>query len=116
MRPERLDPGRGEALPHRGMELLRDRLRQPACSRSRAVATSSSSRPGSSTASHGYVVGARLTACDSTRDLIRRFHHSGFDLGRLLEHKTEPITAVLPAREVADTVGQIVERLRSLDR
>ena len=42
---------------------------------------------------------------------IRRFHHSGFDLGRLLEHKTEPITAVLPAREVADTIGQIVERL-----
>jgi glucosyl-3-phosphoglycerate synthase len=47
--------------------------------------------------------------------LIRRFHHSEFDLGRLLEHKTEPITAVLPAREVADTVGQIVERLWSLD-
>jgi glucosyl-3-phosphoglycerate synthase len=46
--------------------------------------------------------------------LIRRFHHSGFDLGRLLEHKTGPITAVLPAREVADTVGQIVERLWSL--
>jgi glucosyl-3-phosphoglycerate synthase len=47
--------------------------------------------------------------------LIRRFHHSEFDLGRLLEHKTEPITVVLPAREVADTVGQIVEKLRSLD-
>jgi glucosyl-3-phosphoglycerate synthase len=60
-------------------------------------------------------VGARLTACDSTRDLIRRFHHSEFDLGRLLEHKTEPITAVLPARGVADTIGQIVESLRSLD-
>jgi glucosyl-3-phosphoglycerate synthase len=60
-------------------------------------------------------VGARLTACDSTRELIRRFHHSGFDLGRLLEHKREPISAILPAREVADTVGQIVEQLRSLD-
>jgi glucosyl-3-phosphoglycerate synthase len=47
--------------------------------------------------------------------LIRRFHHSEFDLGRLLELKTEPITAVLPAREVADTIGQIVEGLRSLD-
>jgi glucosyl-3-phosphoglycerate synthase len=47
--------------------------------------------------------------------LIRRFHHSEFDLGRLLELKAEPITAVLPAREVADTIGQIVERLRSLD-
>jgi glucosyl-3-phosphoglycerate synthase len=46
--------------------------------------------------------------------LIRRFHHSEFDLRRLLEHKREPITVVLPAREVADTIGQIVERLRSL--
>jgi glucosyl-3-phosphoglycerate synthase len=47
--------------------------------------------------------------------LIRRFHHSEFDLSRLLEHKGEPITVVLPAREVADTIGQIVERLQSLD-
>jgi glucosyl-3-phosphoglycerate synthase len=47
--------------------------------------------------------------------LIRRFHHSDFDLRRLLEHKREPITVVLPAREVADTIGQIVERLRSLN-
>jgi glucosyl-3-phosphoglycerate synthase len=61
------------------------------------------------------VVGARLTACDSTRELIRRFHHSEFDREGLLEHKTEPVTVVLPAREVADTVGQIVERLWSLE-
>jgi glucosyl-3-phosphoglycerate synthase len=47
--------------------------------------------------------------------LIRRFHHSEFDLGRLVEQKTGPVTAVLPAREVADTIGHIVERLRSLD-
>jgi glucosyl-3-phosphoglycerate synthase len=47
--------------------------------------------------------------------VIRRFHHSEFDLSRLLAHKAEPITVVLPAREVADTIGQIVERLRSLD-
>jgi glucosyl-3-phosphoglycerate synthase len=47
--------------------------------------------------------------------LVRRFHHSEFDLPRLLEHKREPITVVLPAREVADTIGQIVERLRGLD-
>ena len=47
--------------------------------------------------------------------MIRRFHHSDFDPRRLLEHKREPITVVLPAREVADTIGQIVERLRSLD-
>ena len=53
--------------------------------------------------------------CDSTRQLIRRFHHSEFDLRRLLERKAEPITVVLPAREVADTIGEIVERLRGLD-
>jgi glucosyl-3-phosphoglycerate synthase len=47
--------------------------------------------------------------------LIRRFHHSEFDRGRLLEHKSEPITVVLPAREVADTVGQIVDRLWTLE-
>jgi glucosyl-3-phosphoglycerate synthase len=47
--------------------------------------------------------------------LIRRFHHSEFDARRLLEHKAEPVAVVLPAREVADTIGTIVERLRSLD-
>ena len=46
--------------------------------------------------------------------MIRRFHHSEFELGRLLERKTEPVTVVLPAREVADTIGQIVERLAGL--
>jgi len=47
--------------------------------------------------------------------LIRRFHHSEFDARGLLELKTEPIAVVLPTREVADTIGPIVERLRSLD-
>jgi glucosyl-3-phosphoglycerate synthase len=47
--------------------------------------------------------------------LISRFHHSEFDVSRLLELKREPVTVVLPAREVADTIGSIVERLRSLD-
>jgi glucosyl-3-phosphoglycerate synthase len=47
--------------------------------------------------------------------LIRRFHHSEFELPQLLELKTEPITVVLPTREVADTIGEIVERLRGLD-
>ena len=47
--------------------------------------------------------------------MIRGFHHSEFPLERLLERKREPITAVLPAREVAETVGPIVERLQSLD-
>jgi glucosyl-3-phosphoglycerate synthase len=46
--------------------------------------------------------------------LIRRFHHSEFAARRLLEAKAEPVAVVLPAREVADTIGQIVERLRSL--
>jgi glucosyl-3-phosphoglycerate synthase len=46
--------------------------------------------------------------------LIRSFHHSQYALGRLLEHKRETITVVLPAREVADTVGVIVERLQEL--
>ncbi len=47
--------------------------------------------------------------------MIRRFHHSEFDARRLLELKSEPLSVVLPAREVADTIGAIVERLRSLD-
>jgi glucosyl-3-phosphoglycerate synthase len=60
------------------------------------------------------VVGARLTDCDSTRELIRSFHHSQYALERLLEQKRETVTVVLPAREVADTVGVIVERLQEL--
>ena len=46
--------------------------------------------------------------------MIRRFHHSEFDARDLLERKTEPVSLVLPAREVADTIGPIVERLREL--
>ena len=60
------------------------------------------------------MVGARLTECDSTQDLIRSFHHSQYTLEHLLEHKRETITVVLPAREVADTIGVIVRRLRGL--
>ena len=62
------------------------------------------------------MVGARVTRCDSTRALIRRFHHSEFDARRLLELKSEPLSVVLPAREVADTIGAIVERLRASTR
>jgi glucosyl-3-phosphoglycerate synthase len=47
--------------------------------------------------------------------LIPRFHHSEFELRRLLEQKRDSVSVVLPAREVADTVGPIVERLRALD-
>jgi glucosyl-3-phosphoglycerate synthase len=46
--------------------------------------------------------------------LIRPFHHSQFPLELLLERKREAVTVVLPAREVADTIGEIVERLQSL--
>jgi len=46
--------------------------------------------------------------------LIRSFHHSQYELDRLLEAKRETVTVVLPAREVAGTVGVIVERLLGL--
>jgi glucosyl-3-phosphoglycerate synthase len=47
--------------------------------------------------------------------VIRAFHHSEFPLELLRERKREPITAVLPTREVADTIGPIVSRLQELD-
>ncbi len=47
--------------------------------------------------------------------MIRSFHHSDFPLDRLLERKRESVTVVLPAREVADTIGPIIEQLRMLD-
>jgi glucosyl-3-phosphoglycerate synthase len=46
--------------------------------------------------------------------LVGRFHHSEFPLGRLLERKREAVTVVLPTREVADTIGPIVDELQSL--
>jgi glucosyl-3-phosphoglycerate synthase len=47
--------------------------------------------------------------------LIRPFHHAQFPLELLRERKHETVTVVLPAREVADTIGQIVEGLQTLD-
>jgi len=47
--------------------------------------------------------------------LIRSFAHTDFPLELLLERKTAPISVVLPAREVADTVGSIVERVLALE-
>jgi glucosyl-3-phosphoglycerate synthase len=47
--------------------------------------------------------------------LIRPFHHAQFPAELLRERKREPITVVLPTREVADTIGPIVERLVGLD-
>jgi glucosyl-3-phosphoglycerate synthase len=46
--------------------------------------------------------------------LIRPFHHAEFPLELLRERKREPVTVVLPTREVADTIGPIVDRLLSL--
>ena len=47
--------------------------------------------------------------------MIRPFHHEQFPAELLRERKHEPVTVVLPAREVADTIGPIVERLLGLD-
>ena len=47
--------------------------------------------------------------------MIRPFHHAQFPLELLRERKHEPATVVLPTREVADTIGPIVERLLSLE-
>lgn len=47
--------------------------------------------------------------------MIRSFSHADYPLDRLLEGKRQTLTVVLPAREVADTVGEIVERILSLD-
>jgi glucosyl-3-phosphoglycerate synthase len=46
--------------------------------------------------------------------LIRSFHHLDFPPEHLLERKRESITVVLPAREVADTIGPIIEQLQTL--
>jgi glucosyl-3-phosphoglycerate synthase len=59
-------------------------------------------------------VGAPVTECHSTRGLIRSYHHSRFPLDLLLESKREGVTVVLPTREVADTVGPIVDSLLAL--
>ena len=59
-------------------------------------------------------MGAEDTDCHSTRGLIRLHHHSEFPLELLLERKREPVTVVLPTREVADTIEPIVESLLGL--
>jgi glucosyl-3-phosphoglycerate synthase len=46
--------------------------------------------------------------------VIRLAHHTDFPLEQLLEHKGRTVTAVLPARECADTVGTVVERIVTL--
>jgi glucosyl-3-phosphoglycerate synthase len=46
--------------------------------------------------------------------LIRTFHHRDFTAEVLRKHKRAPVTVVLPTRRVADTIGAIVDSLRSL--
>jgi glucosyl-3-phosphoglycerate synthase len=46
--------------------------------------------------------------------VIRAFHHSQFPLELLRERKRQSVSVVLPTREVADTIGPIVERLQEL--
>jgi glucosyl-3-phosphoglycerate synthase len=46
--------------------------------------------------------------------VIRLAHHADFPLEELLERKDRTVTAVLPARECADTVGAVVERTLGL--
>jgi glucosyl-3-phosphoglycerate synthase len=47
--------------------------------------------------------------------VIRSYEHADFPLELLLERKEGTVSVVLPAREVADTVGLITERILSLD-
>jgi glucosyl-3-phosphoglycerate synthase len=47
--------------------------------------------------------------------MIRSAHHSDFPLQLLLERKHRTVSAVLPARECAETVGAVVERILGLD-
>lgn len=47
--------------------------------------------------------------------MIRSFHHSAYPAELLRERKQETVTVVLPAREVADTIGPIVETLTRLE-
>ena len=47
--------------------------------------------------------------------MIRSFDQLDFPVSRLLEHKRASISVVLPAREVADTIEPIVDRILALD-
>ena len=47
--------------------------------------------------------------------MIRSFDHADFPTPALLEAKNRSVSVVLPARDCADTVGPVVERIRSLD-
>jgi glucosyl-3-phosphoglycerate synthase len=46
--------------------------------------------------------------------VTRSFRHSEFPPELLREHKRQSVSVVLPARDVAETIGSIVERIRGL--
>ncbi len=50
----------------------------------------------------------------SPAGVIRSFAHADFPLELLLERKNGSVTVVIPAREAADTIGPIVERIVGL--
>ena len=61
------------------------------------------------------IAGRRPSVRHSTGGVIRSFEHADFPLELLLERKRSTLSVVLPAREVADTVGPIVERILALE-
>ena len=61
------------------------------------------------------LVGVRRTAAIVRATLIRRFHHSEFDLRRLLERKAEPSRWCCRRARWRTRSAQIVERLLGLD-
>src|SRR3954454_19176638 len=88
--------------------------RTPGTAPSRALATSCPSAAESSTDSHGILVSTGGIVPRVRGGMIRTFDHRQFPLELLREHKRESVTVVLPAREVADTVGPIVDVLTGL--
>ena len=47
--------------------------------------------------------------------MIRSLDHADFPTEALLAAKDRPVSVVLPARDCADTVGSVVERIAALD-
>src|SRR3954454_10554126 len=81
---------------------------------SRALATSWPSAALSSTGCPRSVVSTGALGPRGRAGMIRAFDHREFPLEVLRERKRETVTVVLPAREVADTIGPIVDRLLGL--
>jgi glucosyl-3-phosphoglycerate synthase len=46
--------------------------------------------------------------------MIRAFHHAGYPPERLRDERTATVSVCVPAREVADTIGRVVDELVAL--